>query len=656
MFFHAILVLLQVALALTASPRAANSERSKYLVTNLPGMYLNLPKEEIPIMFSGQLELFPENNTHYYFWKFANSHPIPEAERRTIFWLNGGPGCSSMDGALMEAGPFRVNDDKQIVYNNGSWHKAGDIVFVDQPAGTGFSYADVYEHELPEVTVHFLKFLEKYFEAFPEDRQNQIFLAGESYAGQYIPYIADGILRRNKNLKAGQSSYDLRGLLIGNGWIAPNEQSLSYVEYALQAGFVSPSMPGWSQLLALQERCQNVVNSINTQDDSVSDYQVVSDVCDEVLNTLLRVARDRDAPSDQQCVNMYDYTLRDEFPSCGMNWPPDLVNVKPFLNKPEVQSQLNLVHKKPWLECSGRVGRNFVARRSKPAVHLLPSLLEEVPILLFNGNRDIICNYIGTEAFIKELEWNGQKGWDDDTVYDWLFDDNLAGYVRNSRNLTFVNVFNSSHMVPFDLPYTSRSLMDLVTGNFDIKDDKIITHKLGTRGQTKESHTKPASTSSMGSKSSATAFASGFSSASAQASPTANEADDKSNTSHKIERAIQLLVIIVLLWGIYALYSSYKSRPSLIIKSGPTGKKKNVQWADQLRRFQEDDQVRVQPHGIFAKALNKFKGNLDGAYAPVQGQYEDIEMSSASQVDDFVVVSDDEEEETSSNKPSSNQK
>ncbi|RLV85154.1 Pheromone-processing carboxypeptidase KEX1 [Meyerozyma sp. JA9] len=654
MFFQVILVLLQVALAFTASPRAANDARSKYFVSSLPGMYSNLPKDDIPIMYSGQLELFPDNNTHYYFWKFVNPHPIPEAQRRTIFWLNGGPGCSSMDGALMEAGPFRINDDNQIVYNNGSWHKAGDIVFVDQPAGTGFSYSDEYEHELPEVTVHFLKFLEKYFEVFPEDRQNEIFLAGESYAGQYIPYIADGILRRNKNLKTGQSPYDLRGLLIGNGWISPNEQSLSYVQYALQAGFVSPSMPGWSRLLASQEQCQNVVNSVNTKDGSVSDYRVVSDVCDRVLNTLLEVARDRDAPSDQQCVNMYDYTLRDEFPSCGMNWPPDLVNVKPFLNNPGVQSQLNLVYKKPWLECSGRVGRNFIAKRSKPAVHLLPSLLEEVPILLFNGNRDIICNYIGTEAFIKELEWNGQRGWDNENVFDWHFDGNLAGYVRNSRNLTFVNVFNSSHMVPFDVPYTSRSLMDLMTGNFDIKDDKIITYKLGTRGQAKQSDGTPASTSA--SESSATSFSSGFSSASPQASATADEADKEGNTSHKIERAIQLLVIIVLLWGIYALYSSYKSRPSSIIKSGPTGKKKNVQWADQLRRFQEDDQVRVQPHGIFAKALNKFKGNSDGAYAPVEGRYEDIEMSSASPIDEFVVVSDDEDEEASRNEPSSNHK
>lgn len=620
-------------------------------------MYLNLPADEVPIMYSGQLELFPENHTHYYFWRFSDSEPIPEARKRTIFWLNGGPGCSSMDGALMEAGPFRINDNHEIVYNEGSWHKAAKMVFVDQPAGTGFSFSDGYEHELPDVTVHFVRFMEKYFELFPEDIDNELFLAGESYAGQYIPYIADGILRRNKNLQKDDKPFNLSALLIGNGWVAPNEQSMSYVEFALQAGIVSPTTPGWSDVLVQQEKCQNVVNDASAQGDTMSDYRVVSDVCDKVLNTLLRVTRDDDAPRDQQCVNMYDYTLRDVYPSCGMNWPPDLVNVGPFLNNPGVQMQLNLEHKSTWHECSGKVGRNFWARTSRPAVHLLPGILEEIPILLFNGNRDIICNYIGTEAYIDNMKWNGHEGWDDKTVFNWQFDGSTAGYVRNSRNLTFVNVFNSSHMVPFDVPFVSRSLIDLATGNYDIKESEVITYKLGTRAENKSDeptrpekpaqsenaeHDKPESTTQKPDLNAQTApSATGsLSSASAAALP---ESQDKAKTSHKIERAIQFLVILVLLWGIYALYSSYRSRPSLIIKSGPNGKKKNVQWADQLRRFQEEDNVRVQPHGIFAKALNKLKGGGDPGYAPVGTAHDDIEMRSGSRVDDFVVVSDEEE-------------
>lgn len=51
---------------------------------------------------------------------------------------------------------------------------------------------------------YFIKFMEKYYELYPEELDNDIYLAGESYAGQYIPYIAKAMLERNSNLQEGQ--------------------------------------------------------------------------------------------------------------------------------------------------------------------------------------------------------------------------------------------------------------------------------------------------------------------------------------------------------------------------------------------------------------------------------------------------------------------
>jgi carboxypeptidase D len=60
-----------------------------------------------------------------------------------------------MDGALMEVGPYRLKDDHTLVENPGSWHEFANLVFVDQPVGTGFSYVNSnhYVHELPEVKI-----------------------------------------------------------------------------------------------------------------------------------------------------------------------------------------------------------------------------------------------------------------------------------------------------------------------------------------------------------------------------------------------------------------------------------------------------------------------------------------------------------------------
>ena len=87
-----------------------------------------------------------------------------------MLWLNGGPGCSSMDGALMEIGPYRVQKDGNLKVQEGSWDEFANVLFVDQPVGTGFSYSDTnaYVHEMNEMASNMVTFLEKWFEIFPE--------------------------------------------------------------------------------------------------------------------------------------------------------------------------------------------------------------------------------------------------------------------------------------------------------------------------------------------------------------------------------------------------------------------------------------------------------------------------------------------------------
>lgn len=672
---HSVLgLLLQLLVVTSASLKESNKLKDKYLISTLPGLHSNIPKDEVPLMFGGQLELYKENNTHLFFWKFQDSNPLPQYKKRTIFWLNGGPGCSSMDGALMEAGPFRINEHREVTFNNGSWHKAGDMVFVDQPAGTGFSYTEEYDHDLDQTVWQFLRFMERFYEMFPEDIDNEIVFAGESYAGQYIPYIANGILQRNKNLKEGEKPYNLKGLLIGNGWIDPNEQSLSYLPFSLAAGIVNNKNTEWNDLLRQHEKCQNAINSISG--DKLDDFAVASEICEEILTKILRATLDKGAFSDAQCYNMYDYTLKDSFPSCGMNWPPDLKYVTPFLNEKDVQHDINLILFKKWHECSGKVGRFLRAKNSIPAVKLLPDILKEIPVVLFNGNRDIICNYVGTENFIKKLDWNGATGFENDEPYDWIYDNEKSGYIKTERNLTFVNVFDSSHMVPFDKPYVSRSLIDLLDGNFDMKAaDKsqnatIITYPLGVRKavelepiQSVTTKPVPTGTEIIGSF---TQFASSTASSGPEESKVPGEESDSDSDSdeedtslNRITRIIQFVVVVILIWGIYMLYNAYKSRPSSIIKSGPSGRKKNVQWADQLRQFQQDDED-SRDQGFLAKTFNKFKRAGTRGYQPAnEDDYlDEIEMGDnlqqqAEGVDDFIIDSDEEGPSPDSRSPDS---
>ncbi|MCJ1369482.1 Cell death protease [Loxospora ochrophaea] len=446
-----VLLSLQLCLLLRPSTSVAAKTAADYYVHSLPGQ----PEGPLLKMHAGHIEVTPEHHGNLFFWQFENRHIANR--QRTVIWLNGGPGCSSEDGALMEIGPYRLKDKEHLVYNEGSWDEFANLLFVDNPVGTGFSYVDTnsYVHELKDMADQMVTFLEKYFELFPEYEDNDLYLSGESYAGQHIPYIAQAILDRNKKPTV-QHRWNLSGLLIGNGWISPNEQSLAYLEYAYKAGLVQRDSSIAKELEAKQALCITALNADKGKPHV--DYPI----CEQILSDILRLTQ-----RSGRCTNMYDVRLEDTWPSCGMNWPPDLVSVTPYLRRQDVISALHIDKDKSsgWTECSGSVGSNFNARNSKPSITLLPGLLERLPIVLFSGQKDLICNHIGTEELIHNMEWNGGKGFELSPGTwaprrDWTFEGEPAGFYQEARNLTYILFYNSSHMVPFDYPRRTRDMLD----------------------------------------------------------------------------------------------------------------------------------------------------------------------------------------------------
>ena len=134
-------------------------------------------EEVMPVLILSEgshIEVNSEHNGNLFFWHFQNRHIANR--QRTVIWLNGGPGCSSMDGALMEVGPFRLEDDAHLKYNDGAWDEFANILFIDNPVGTGFSYVDTdsYVHELKDMAGNIVTFLDKFFDIFPEYQEDDV--------------------------------------------------------------------------------------------------------------------------------------------------------------------------------------------------------------------------------------------------------------------------------------------------------------------------------------------------------------------------------------------------------------------------------------------------------------------------------------------------
>ncbi|KAL9626141.1 MAG: hypothetical protein Q9204_007546, partial [Flavoplaca sp. TL-2023a] len=413
---------------------AAEKSAADYFITSLPGQ----PDGPLLTMHAGHVEVTPEHHGNLFFWHFQNRHIANR--QRTVLWLNGGPGCSSMDGALMEIGPYRLKDKEHLVYNDGAWDEFANVLFVDNPVGTGFSYVDTdsFVSKITEMADQMVQFLEKFFKLFPEYSNNDLYIAGESYAGQHIPYIAKAILERNAKQK---EKWNLSGLLIGNGWISPVEQYDAYMKFGYQAGLIQGGTDVAKKLEGMYSECFKTLNQPGGTD------KIDQPLCERILTQMLELTQ-----KDGRCANMYDVRLDDTFPSCGMNWPPDLENVTPYLRRKDVIQALHINEEKKtgWQECAGAVSASFHPS-SKPAVAILPKILEQVPTILFSGDKDLICNHVGTEGLIHNMEWNGARGFElspgtTAPRRDWTFEGEPAGFYQEARNLTYILFYNSSHM------------------------------------------------------------------------------------------------------------------------------------------------------------------------------------------------------------------
>jgi len=172
---------LAAVLACGACVSALTAEAAADQITSLPGT------EQLSFSFkqySGYLgvegQTLDSRKMHYWFVE-STSDP---ANDPTVFWTNGGPGCSGLIGFMTEQGPFRPNADMTLSLNEYAWNKAANMVFIESPTGVGFSYSDYkqdYDADDASTAKVNYQLIQAFFKRFPELAQNKLYISSESY-------------------------------------------------------------------------------------------------------------------------------------------------------------------------------------------------------------------------------------------------------------------------------------------------------------------------------------------------------------------------------------------------------------------------------------------------------------------------------------------
>ncbi|KAH7579260.1 Serine carboxypeptidase [Nakaseomyces glabratus] len=390
---------------------------------------------------------------HFFFW-FFESRNDPKNDP-VILWLNGGPGCSSLTGLFFELGPSSIDGQKlKPVKNPFSWNSNASVIFLDQPVNVGFSYAGSNSNGGVSNTVAAGKdvyaFLQLFFKQFPQYADGQDFhIAGESYAGHYIPVFASEILAHPQK----ERHFNLTSVLIGNGLTDPLTQYRYYKPMACGEGSGADPVLSPEECSAMEDsldRCLSLIDACY-QSESVWACVPASIYCN---NAQL-------APYQRTGRNVYD--VRKDCEGGSLCYP-ELQNIDDYLNMDYVREAVG-AEVDHYESCNFDINRNFLFNGDwmKPYHKQVIEILEKgVPVLIYAGDKDFICNWMGNRAWTDELQWKYSSGFAQEPVRNWTasITGEVAGEVKSYENLTFLRLFDGGHMVPYDQPESSLSMLN----------------------------------------------------------------------------------------------------------------------------------------------------------------------------------------------------
>ncbi|KAI8921860.1 Alpha/Beta hydrolase protein [Powellomyces hirtus] len=400
------------------------------------------------------------DDKHFFFW-FFESRRNP-AKDPLVLWLNGGPGCSSLTGLLMELGPCKVNPGGNgTTINPDSWNNEANLVFLDQPINVGFSYTDGDAvTNTVDAADDVYAFLQLFLSKYNKYKELDFHVTGESYAGHYVPAIGAKILSENEALsstkKSNKFEIKLKGLAIGNGLTDPLVQYEYYADMAADKTY-GPILDE-SDIETMRSKyptCKSLIQSCykwNTAFTCVPGAIYCN-------NAMIQ-------PFQKTGLNIYDIRSKCD-PSNPLCYSI-LGDIEAYLNQPEVQAALNV--DRQYEGCKQDINMKFMMAGDwmKPFVRVLPPILAKgINVLIYAGDADFICNWIGNKAWTLELEWEHSEGFQNAKDEKWISKGTgkPAGEFRHFKNFAFLRVYEAGHMVPYDQPKHSSEMINMFIGH-----------------------------------------------------------------------------------------------------------------------------------------------------------------------------------------------
>jgi carboxypeptidase D len=359
------------------------------------------------------------------------------------------------------------------------------MVWVEQPVGTGFSQGKPEAKNDFDVAAEFLGFFKNFIDTFGLQHK-KIYVTGESYAGYYVPYIADAMLNKKDKVY-----YDLQAIMIYDP-----STSTDYIQEQVPA---VAFMDYWKPIFSLND---SYVDTLHKKaktcgyTDYLNKYLVFPPAGVQPIVPPETAPGDCDVFTDlfnaatliNPCFDIYQIAT-----TCPLLWDvlgfPGSIGYLPvgasiYFDREDVKKAIHAPNI-TWEECSSidvYVGKNGQDESPPSGLTILPSVIERTNgrSIISHGALDMVLIANGTLLMIQNMTWGGKLGFQQKPASEFFVpyhddynnDATLAGAgvfgtTHTERGLTWVDVSLSGHMTPQYAPSASFRQMEFLLGRID---------------------------------------------------------------------------------------------------------------------------------------------------------------------------------------------
>ncbi|KAK9069148.1 hypothetical protein SSX86_013264 [Deinandra increscens subsp. villosa] len=459
-----IAVLVTALLFVVSSTPAA----SQTIVETLPGYPGPLPfKLETGYIGVG------ENETVQLFYYFVESEGNPSTDPLLI-GVPGGPGCSMVTALFFQIGPMRIqignytDNVPTLEHDQYAWSQIANVVYIDAPTLTGFSYTTTPEANRSSDTLssaQLAEFTRKFVIAHPKFVENPMYIIGWSYAGIVLPMMTEKLYEGND--EGIEPILNLKGYILANPLTDKSGDVNSRLKFFYSSGLITEELyestrkscrGNYADADSNNLRCMSNIDEVNKRISKINIQGTLDTNCYSTTNFVKSASPHSERSQRSPNVNPIEMvTTKSVAADTDITCMEDiLAYAATWVNDESVKKALNVrkgtVETLTW--CNP--GMRFTYGETSMPLYEF-NISTSVPYhkklsnrntraLVYSGDHDVLCPYIGTLDWINSLNLRvTDSNWD-----AWYFNGQTAGYktsyARKKFSLTFATVKGAGHI------------------------------------------------------------------------------------------------------------------------------------------------------------------------------------------------------------------